>query len=111
MDKTLEGPDHSSSLNPIELKNMIDGVREVEKALGSPVKKRSSVEEVNCLGMRRSLHAEIDIKKGEKITKKMISMKRPYNGLHSKYLKTIIGKAAAVDIKKDQPITYSKIIW
>ena len=57
LDKNMEGPDHSCSLEPIEFKELIQGVRNVEKCLGTGIKTPSQSEKNNTYGMRRSLVA------------------------------------------------------
>ena len=64
LDKKLPGPDHSCSLEPNEFKELIEGIRTVEKSLGSGIKTPSESEQKNTYGMRRSLVAKADIKAG-----------------------------------------------
>ena len=55
--------------------------------------------------IRKSIVARVDIPKGKKITKKMMTIKRPGIGLSPKHLDKINGKKAKRDIKKDEMIT------
>ncbi len=101
LDRNLPGPDHKASLEPNELKEMIKAIRNVEQALGSGEKKPVKIEEEITKTIRKSIIARKDIKKGTKVTREMLEVKRPGTGLHSKYLNKIIGKTAKVDIKED----------
>lgn len=109
LDKTLPGPDHGFALNPEELKAMIKGIRETEKALGSPVKQMAPAEEELCAVARRSIFAGVDIPKGTVITEDMLVVLRPGTGLKPKYLEVVAGRTARVDIKAHDPITWDKI--
>ena len=104
LDKNLPGPDHKASLNPCELKEMIRGIRLIEKALGDGIKRPTPEEEEIKKIARRSIVAKVDIPKGAIITKDMITFKRPGTGLPPKYYNKIIGKRARRDIKADELI-------
>jgi N-acetylneuraminate synthase len=80
LDKTMEGPDHKASLDPIELKNMVQGIREVELALGNGLKGPRPSEIKNISVARKSLVAAIDIAEGELFNVNNIAIKRPGYG-------------------------------
>jgi DNA replication and repair protein RecF len=86
----MEGPDHKCSLEPEEFRELIAGVRAVEKCLGTGVKIPSQSEVNNTYGMRRSLVARNDIKAGTILTEEHFGFKRPANGLSPNYLETLI---------------------
>ncbi len=109
LDKNLPGPDHRASLEPEELKQMVKAIRDVEKALGSGVKRPTAEEEENRKVARRSIVAKVDIPKGVIITGEMLDIKRPGTGIEPKYLGEIMGRAAEVTIKKDEIITISTL--
>ncbi len=111
LDKKLSGPDHSSSFNPNEFKDLVFGIRQIEKSLGSPLKRITSDEKENIFGMKRSLFSTRDIKKGDRIQLKDIEFKRPASGLNINLIDTIIGKKAKVNISFDEPFLYSNIEW
>ena len=81
VDKTLPGPDHKASLDPIELKEMISGIRIVEKVLGDGIKGPRPSEVNNKVVARKSLVAAQAISKGELLTKENIVVKRPGDGI------------------------------
>ena len=76
LDKTLEGPDHSASLEPIEFKKMVEGVCQVSKALGNGEKIALGAEKQNMKFSRRSIVAEKSIEKGELFDEYNLSIKR-----------------------------------
>ena len=111
LDKNMEGPDHSSSLNPVEFKEMIFGIREIEKSLGTGLKIPSEIEKGNIFGMKRSMVALFDLSVGTILEHKHIGFKRPANGLEPNMIDAIIGKKLLVKIKKDEAFQYQSIEW
>ena len=104
LDKTMEGPDHKASLEPEELKNMVNSIRNIEKALGSSEKKPSPSESVNINIVRKSIVANQDIKEGDLLTDKNITVKRPGNGINPMKWDEIIGTVASKDCNTDELI-------
>ena len=104
LNKNLPGPDHKASINPKELKKMIEGVRKITIALGSGVKKISSSERKNIKIARTSIVASKEIKKGEKFTIKNLTIKRPGNGISPMKLFKVIGKIAKRRFSEDELI-------
>lgn len=83
LNKSSKGPDHKISLNPIELEKVIKSVRQAELILGKNYKKIQKSEKKNIKFIRQSMHANKNIKKGEKITNKNTTLMRPYDGICS----------------------------
>lgn len=109
LDKNIVGPDHWASAEPAEFKEMVDAVRNVEKAFGTYEKILTENEQKNILYMRRSIHAVSDIKKGEKISLDDVKILRKNDGLSPWMIDTIVKKKAVRDIKKGQPITWDDL--
>jgi len=109
LDKNFYGPDHPFSLEPHELKQFVQAIRDTELILGSFIKKVQKSEEENHRIGRRSLIAAFDIKKGETITADKLVVKCPALGLHPKYFDLLIGKKAKEDIAKDKWITWESL--
>ena len=109
LDMNLPGPDHKASLEPDELKEMVQAIRGVEKSLGDGLKRPTKTEEEIKRIARRSVVAKVDILKGTAITEDMLDLKRPGTGIEPRYLEMIIGKRAKIDIKKDDLITWGMI--
>lgn len=104
LDKNMEGPDHKASLNPLELKAMVQAIRNVEKALGDGIKKPSPSETKNKEIVRKSIVAKTSIKKGDVFTEKNLDIKRPGHGISPLLWDQLIGKKAKKDYDKDELI-------
>ena len=104
LDKSMKGPDHKASLEPKELKEMIGAIRNTEKALGSSKKKPSPSESVNIDIARKSIVASQLIKKGDKLSSKNITTKRPGTGINPMKWDEIIGTFAKRDYRMDDMI-------
>jgi len=104
LDKTMKGPDHKASLDPEELKAMVSAIRNVEKAMGNSEKKASPSESVNINIVRKSIIASQMIKKGDLLTDKNITTKRPGGGISPMKWDQIIGTIAAKDYQLDDMI-------
>ncbi len=104
LDKNLPGPDHKASLDPNEFKEMVYGIRMVEKALGSNIKAPME-SEFNIRDIaRKSIVAKMDIPAGTMITKDLLAFKRPGTGIAPKYANMVIGKITKQNINKDEMI-------
>lgn len=113
LNKNLEGPDHESSLLPIEFKNMVYGIRELEVALGpEKIKKRipSQGELINRISLSKSIVASRSIPKNKIIEKKDLSLKSPSTGISGIYLNDLIGKKILQSKKKDDLIFHSDFL-
>ena len=104
LDKNLPGPDHASSIEPNEFKTMVEGIRDIELALGNGIKKITLSESINRDLVRKSLVAKKFIKKGDLFTSENLDCKRPGNGLSPFKWDEIIGKTADRDYCEDQQI-------
>jgi N,N'-diacetyllegionaminate synthase len=104
LDKKISGPDHQASLEPDELKCMVNAVRNVEVAMGSGVKEASSSEKANIDMVRKSIFAGVNIKRGERFTKKNLAVKRPGTGVSPMRWDDVIDKVAKKDFYQDELI-------
>ena len=104
LDKTMDGPDHKASLEPEELKAMVSAIRNIEKALGSSEKKPSPSETVNIDVVRKSIVASQSIKKGDRLSSKNITTKRPGTGISPMKWDEIIGTTSSQDYNVDELI-------
>lgn len=102
LDRTLGGPDGEFSMEPQEFKQMVNSIRNVEKALGTANFEVTEKMKINQ-DFSRSLFIVKDMKKGEIITEENVRSIRPGFGLHPKYLKDIIGKPVNQDLEKGTP--------
>jgi N-acetylneuraminate synthase len=104
LDRTLPGPDHAASLEPQELKQLVSGIRNIECALGSGLKRPVPAELRNRTVARRSLVAARPIRKGELFAADMIAAKRPGDGLSPMDAWSLIGRAASRDFAIDEQL-------
>lgn len=104
LDRTMEGPDHRASLEPLELKRMVDSIRNIEKSLGDGVKKRTASEEKNCAVARKSIVAKCPIQKGKVFTEENLTVKRPGTGISPMKWKSVLGTVAQRDYEMDELI-------
>jgi N-acetylneuraminate synthase len=104
LDRTLPGPDHQASLEPAELRHMIQTIREVEAALGTTIKRTTASESKNKAIARKSLVAARDIHRGEAFSIHNITAKRPGTGISPMYSWQMLGQIANRDYKTDEVI-------
>jgi len=104
LDCSLPGPDHTASLEPLSLRALVDGVREVEAALGDGVKAPMPVEIPNMGVARKSLVAARPIARGEIITKEALAVKRPGSGLSPLDYWDVLGSKAGKSFAPDELI-------
>lgn len=104
LDRNMEGPDHKASLEPEELKQMVQAIRNVEKALGKKEKTPTASEKDNIPIVRKSIVAKIPIKKGENFCESNITTKRPGTGLSPMLWDKVIGQKANRDFRADEMI-------
>ena len=105
LDKTMEGPDHKASLEPKELKTMVEAIRNIQAALGDGLKRPSESEMKNMPIARKSLVAKANIQTGEMFSEDNLTIKRPGTGLSPMLWDDIIGSIARKDYEADEVIT------
>lgn len=129
LDRNLPGPDHKASLEPQELKAMVEGIRNIERklvnkesvenilkeldiqeALGDGIKRSTLSESEAAKVVRKSIVAAVNINKGTKIEENMLAIKRPGTGIEPKYLSRIINKKTREDIKEDSLIKWEQLL-
>ena len=113
LDNSLPGPDHKYAIEPDELKIMVQGIRGVEKALGSPIKEVTGVEKELYNFARVRIHAVRDIRRGTVLTEKNIAILRSGKtkpGLDPKFWDLILGKRVVRNIKKYEGIGWEDLL-
>lgn len=108
LDRGIENPDASFSMNPLEFAQMVRDIRQAEKALGH-VEYGVTEQEKPNLAFRRSIFCVEDIKKGELLTEKNVRIIRPGYGLKPKYYSEVLGQTALFDIKRGTPLQFGLI--
>lgn len=109
LSRKLGGPDAHFSIEPDEMKKMVENIRRFEKAVGEAHYGPSDKETAEVKKFCRSLFVVKDVKKGEKLTTINIRSIRPAAGLSPKFWDQIIGKKAACDIKAGIPLSWRLI--
>jgi sialic acid synthase SpsE len=104
LDKNLPGPDHKASLEPHELKAMVQAIRNIEFALGDGIKRPSPSELKNRPIARKSIVASRNIKAGELFSEDNLAAKRPGTGISPMCWDEIIGKIARRNFAVDDLI-------
>ena len=104
LDKTMEGPDHKASLEPEELKAMVQAIRHIEQALGTGHKTISESERKNIEIARKSIVAACPIKAGELLTEENLTVKRPGSGISPMRWNEVVGTFAVKDFEEEEPI-------
>ena len=109
LDRTLPGPDHKASLEPRELKSMIEGIRNIEVALGDGVKRIMPSELQNISIGRKTIVAKCSIKAGDLFSSSNLSTKRAGEGLSPMEWDKVMGTKATQDYSPDQVIRISNL--
>jgi N-acetylneuraminate synthase len=104
LDRTQQGPDHKVSLEPDELKAMVQGIRDVEKALGQGLKGPQSMELENQKVVRKSLVARCSISSGECFTETNLTIKRPGTGKSPMDYWALLGESSNRNYDADELI-------
>lgn len=105
LDRSLPGPDHSASLEPPELRDMIRGIRTIESALGSGDKVCMPSEMGTRDAIRKSIVASVDIAAGAIVRQADLCMKRPGTGMSPARLDDVVGRTASRVIEAGTPLT------
>jgi len=108
LSRDIHGPDSAFSLEPHEFKAMVEAIRIVEKALGE-VHYGVSKQEAKSRVFRRSLFVVKDMKAGEVFTEENVRSIRPGYGMSPKFLKEVLGRRAACDIKSGTPLEWRMV--
>ena len=104
LDKNLPGPDHSASLEPQALNAMVEGIRRIERALGSAKKQCTASERKNIRLVRKSIVAARAISADEVFSEENLTVKRPATGLSPMLWDGVIGKRASRPFMPDEVI-------
>ena len=102
LDRTMEGPDHAASLEHDEFKRLIDGVREIEQALGNDEERRiSQGEMINRENLGKSLVAVTALSKGTIIKPEHVQVRSPGQGLSPLYYEQLLGRILQHDMSEE----------
>ncbi|WP_280174036.1 N-acetylneuraminate synthase [Gracilibacillus kekensis] len=110
LDRNMEGPDHKASITPKEFKEMVNSIRNLEKALGDGIKRCMPSEADTKEVARKSIVAKSAITKGTILNEDILTVKRPGNGIEPKFFELIQGKEIKKDVQADQVIKWDDIL-
>ena len=110
-DRTLPGPDHAASLEPIGLAKLIRDIRNIEIALGSSDKRIVASEVPVRMRLAKSVVAARDIPAGAVVRAEMLTAKGPGNGIPANHLAHLVGRVAAVDVAADTLLPKDALEW
>lgn len=106
LDCNMEGPDHKASLEPQELKLMVQQIHHIETALGDGIKRPNKSEAENAKVVQKSILAKRPIKKGELLSADNLTVKRAGAGISSVHWDVVVGAQAQYDFDIDEPIRF-----
>jgi N,N'-diacetyllegionaminate synthase len=109
LDKNLPGPDHKASLTPDELRQLIGQIRDVEPALGSPVKEPCAAELPVRALVRRSVTLIRAVSAGSVLEASDLALLRPGTGIAPADLSKVVGKRAGRDIPAGTTLQWSDV--
>ncbi len=109
LDKNMSGPDHKASLEPQELKAMVQAIRNIEQAMGNGTKQPSPSEQKNIAIARKSIHLQTNLAKGHILTATDLIMKRPATGISPMEMEKIIGKKLNKPKQEDDILVWEDV--
>jgi N,N'-diacetyllegionaminate synthase len=109
LDKKMKGPDHKLSASPIQMKELVQRVRQIEEIIGDGQKKPQKCEMEGLIAIRRSIITKKDLKKGETITVNSIKIARPAKGIEPKFFDKLIGRKILKNIPNNTPLKWNQI--
>lgn len=102
LDRSMEGPDHAASLEHLEFKQLIEGIREIEQALGEGNERRiSQGEMINRENLGKSLVAATTLKKGTIIKAEHVQVRSPGQGLSPQNYEKLLGRTLQHDLNAE----------
>lgn len=109
IDKNLDGPDHWFSMDPIDMKNLVNEIRNLEVAFGTQKKLLTQNEVPEKYWASRSLHVNKDLKEGDIIKKEDLDMLRPGYGISPFDKNKVVGIKLAKDINKGTVLEWTHL--
>lgn len=110
IDQNLPGPDHTTSIDPVGLEQMLLGIRKVALQRGSGQIDPAARESHARIDFRRSIVATCSIPSGEEIHEEMLALKRPGTGIHPRHLSELVGRRVNRLIAEDEQIAWEDLI-
>lgn len=111
IDRTMVGPDHAASLEPLGLQRLVKYIRGIETAMGSPEKRLLDSEKAVRERLAKSIVARVEIPAGSVMTADMLTVKGPGTGLKPRFLPQLCGVITPRAIKADTVIPVEALQW
>jgi sialic acid synthase SpsE len=111
LDRDMEGPDHAASLETADFSTLIQGIRQLDQALGDGKKIVSQGEMINRENLAKSLISSRALKKGQVLTREDIDIKSPGQGLSPRFLEQLIGTKLERDMGPEECLLKKKMVW
>lgn len=108
LDRNMKGPDHRASLEPEELSQMIQSIRNIERALGTGVKLPTASESKNIPIARKSIHIARPVAKGEILREEDLVMMRPGSGISPMRMEEVIGREVRTDLPEGHLLRFNE---
>ena len=106
LDREMRGPDHRTSSDPEQLKALVDGIRQVEEAMGDGWKRPRSSEIENMPMARKSIVTKKAIRKGERFSEDNLAARRPGTGVSPMEWDRVTGAVAGRDYDRNELIEW-----
>jgi N-acetylneuraminate synthase len=102
LDRAMEGPDHAASLEHVEFKRLIEGIREIEQALGDGRERQlSQGEMINRENLGKSLVAASALRKGTVLAAEHVKVRSPGQGLSPQHYEGLLGRTLQHDMSEE----------
>lgn len=110
LDRNLPGPDHLASLEPDELKDMVNGIRNIELAIsGNGIKEASESEKSNKKIARKSIHIWKNLELGHILSYNDLIMKRPGDGISPMEIDSVLGRKITKKLTEDTKLEWEHL--
>jgi len=109
LDRAMPGPDHMASLDPDGFFRMVQGIRDVELAMGDGIKRPRESEREVAMVVRKSLVAAWDLLAGDEISEDMLKAKRPGYGISPSELQAVLGRRLRTDVPRDDLLDWKHL--
>lgn len=109
LDRNMEGPDHQASLEPDELKRLVESVRHIERAMGSKRKRMSDAETETKKKARRGIYLARDMSAGDVVSEQDLLYLRPVQELEASDYRKVVGRRLNRDKRKYEPLSFNEL--
>ncbi|MFD2670602.1 N-acetylneuraminate synthase [Marinicrinis sediminis] len=109
LDRNLAGPDHAASIEPAELKRMVQGIRHIEQALGSTRKQCRPSEQETRNKVRRGIYARRELKAGTVLQEADLLCLRPETDVPASAYPRVTGRTLQRSLSAQSPLSWTDL--